>query len=232
MFGDEIWDENEWEAFLRKDDDRIERYMKLLNRFLSDHPLPKTENDQDNQAWRDAFKAYLIQHGLPFEEFEAGQFQADNEEQEEHSPIPFDLPTEDLIMEEDREAFESLQQIPVYQLAYDLTTYVLSWSDGLPGETKDSVLVQFCSSIMQVTANIAKGHGMGYDLEVLGGNIACLKRGIKAANTALDLLREMKGRRYFTPAAYADLYERTYEVRNSVGLHIQDLRDRFNLGID
>lgn len=233
MFDDEIWDENQWESFLKKDDDRISRYMKLLNRFLAEYPLPKTEDPQQNQEWKDAFNAYLIQHGLPLEDFEAGQFSArPDEEVDDAGTVYFEVPDDDLIEEDDRQTFASLQQIPVYQKAYALTTHVLSWSDGLPGAIKDSELVQYCSSVMQITANIAKGHGMGYDREVLGGNIACLKRGIQAANVALDLLSEMKPRPYFSTDEYKELYERTYELRNSVGLYIQEMRDRFNLGID
>ncbi len=233
MFDDEVWDENQWESFLKKDDDRISRYMKLLNRFLAEYPLPKTEDPQQNQEWKDAFNAYLIQHGLPLEDFEAGQFSVrPDEEIDDAGTIHFEVPDDDLIEEDDRQTFASLQQIPVYQKAYALTTHVLSWSDGLPGAIKDSELVQYCSSVMQITANIAKGHGMGYDREVLGGNIACLKRGIQAANVALDLLSEMKPRPYFSKDEYKELYERTYELRNSVGLYIQEMRDRFNLGID
>ena len=233
MFGDEIWDENQWESFLKKDDDRIARYMKLLNRFLAENPLPKTDDPQQNQEWKDAFNAYLIQHGLPLEDFEAGQFLVSgDEETDEDGAVQFELPEMDLLEEDAARTFEALQQIPVYQKAYSLTTNVLAWSDSLPGSVKDSELVQFCSNIMQVTANIAKGHGMGYDREVLGGNIACLKRGIQAANSALDLLRDMKARSYFSTDEYQELYEKTYEVRNSVGLYIQEMRDRFNLGID
>jgi hypothetical protein len=35
-----------------------------------------------------------------------------------------------------------------------------------------------------------------------------------------------------TSENYLSLYEKTYEVRNQVGIYIQELRDRFNLGID
>ena len=85
---------------------------------------------------------------------------------------------------------------------------------------------------MQITSNIAKGHGIGYEHDMLGGNIACLKRGIASANAALDLLRELKDRSYMNAEMYRALFEKTYEVRNQVGVYIQDLRDRFNLGID
>lgn len=232
MFGDEIWDENQWESFLKKDDDRVARYMKLFNQFLAENPLPNAEDEQGSQLWKDSFKAYLIQHGLPLEEFESNQYQNDDEERLDNEFRSLDLPEDDLILDEDREAFEALLQIPVYQNAYDLTTRVLAWSDSLPGAVKDSELVQFCSSVMQTTANVAKGHGMGYEREVLGGNIACLKRAIQSANNALDLLMEMKSRPYFSTESYANLYESAYEVRNGIGLYIQELRDKFNLGID
>ena len=232
MFDDEIWDEDQWESFLKKEDDRVSRYMKLLNRFLAEFPLPRSTDPRENQAWKDAFNAYLIQHGLPFDDHEPSLFINDDDETGEEGAATFDLPEDELTREEDRDTFEALQQLPQYQKAYALTLKVLAWSDGLPGSIKDSELVQYCSSIMQITANIAKGHGMGYDREVLGGNIACLKRGIQAANTALDLLSEMKSRSYLPVDEYQDLYEGTYEVRNSVGLYIQELRDRFNLGID
>ncbi len=232
MFDDDIWDEEQWEAFLKKEDERVSRYMKLLNRFLAEFPLPKSDDPRENQGWKDAFKAYLIQHGLPLDDLEPSVFLSDAGEGDEEGTATFDLPEDELTREEDQDTFDALQQIPQYRKAYALTMHVLSWSDNLPGSIKDSALVQYCSSIMQITANIAKGHGMGYEREVLGGNIACLKRGIQAANTALDLLSEMKSRPYLTPKEYKDLYENTYEMRNEVGLYIQELRDRFNLGID
>ena len=232
MFDDEIWDEDQWEAFLKKDDDRVAKYMKLLNRFLAEHPLPKTDDRGREQEWKDAFNAYLIQHGLVLDDMEHELLRGDADAIDEEGTLSFGGGEEELDLDEEFNSFESLQQLPVYQKAGALTSEVLSWSDALPGSIKDSELVQFCSNIMQITANIAKGHGMGYDREVLGGNIACLKRGIKSANAALELLREMKSRSYLTTDRYRELYEQTYEVRNTLGLYIQELRDRFNLGID
>lgn len=232
MFDDEIWDEHQWEAFLKKDDERVARYMKLLNRFLASHPMPKSDDPREDQAWKDAFSAYLIQHGLSLDDLEPSHFKDDAEEADDEGGLAFEMSDEALALEDTPDAFDSFRQLPVYQMAHGLTLEVLSWSDGLPGSIKDSVLVQFCSNVMQISANIAKGHGMGFDKDVLGGNIACLKRGIQAANHALELLREMKVKPYLSNTVYKELYESTYEVRNAVGLYIQELRDRFNLGID
>ena len=127
---------------------------------------------------------------------------------------------------------EELSFLPIYQDALSLTRRVLQWSDKLPGAVKDSTLVQFCANVMQVTANIAKGHGIGLEQDTIGGNIACLKRAIKAANIALELLLEMKEQPYMQSGLYKPLYEQLYELRNETGIYIQNLRDRFNLGID
>src|SRR5690625_7846226 len=42
--------------------------------------------------------------------------------------------------------------------------------------------------------NIAKGHAIGYERESIGGNLACAKRGLRAANEALDSLHVLHER--------------------------------------
>lgn len=231
MFDDDIWDEDRWEAFLKKDDERVSRYMKLLHRFLAENPMPLDKNERQQQAWREAFNAYLIQYGWHTEDMEASNaFRTEADEGDDDQEFT-GLPPDVVELEEDLLDFD-FTSLPVYKEAFSLTREVLGWSDSLPGAEKDSGLVQFCASIMQITANIAKGHGIGHDRDMLGGNIACLKRGIHAANTALELLKDMRQKEYMAPATYFSLYEKTYEVRNQVGVYIQELRDRFNMGID
>ncbi len=79
MFDDEIWDEDQWESFLKKDDDRVARYMKLLNRFLAEHPLPKRDDPRKDQEWKDAFNAYLIEHGLVLDDMEQDLFEGEGD---------------------------------------------------------------------------------------------------------------------------------------------------------
>ena len=230
MFDDEVWDEHRWESFLRKDDERVSRYMKMLNSFLEEHPMPPADDEIKRQQWDEAFRSFLVKNGRMQDEFESSAFFLDHEE--------FDEIFEDFeIFEEDEEyldeePYERFETLPVYQEAFDLSSYVMKWSNRLPGHVKDSTLVQFCANVMQIPSNIAKGHGIGFEREALGGNIACLKRGIASANAALELLQEQKKLPYMDEKTYRILYEKTYEVRNQVGIYIQDLRDRFNLGID
>ncbi len=172
MSEDDVWDEHAWEAYLRHDDER-------MNRSAS-------------------------------------------------SPISFDDGEE----EDDAMLLDDLLALPVYQQAFDLANRVLTWSDGLPGDQKESTLVHFCASTLQIPADLARGHGLGLDRDRIGGYIACAKRALHCANTALELLPGLQSAPYMDAPVYATLYERVFELRNDIGLYVQDLRRRFELGIE
>ncbi len=221
MSEDEIWDEDRWESFLRENDKRVDRFMDLLFGFLADFPPPEDDHDEvGRRAWEVHLRDFLRGNGFSPEDHLFLLFPDDD-------GTPTDAPAGD----EDG-ALDQVRDLPVYQRAFHLATDVLDWANALPGDIKDSTLVQFCTHITQIPANIAKGHGIGLERDMIGGNIACAKRGLTAANAALHLLHEMKRASYMDPATYRSLYEQAFEVRNELGLHIQALRRRFDLGID
>lgn len=219
MYGDEIWDEERWERFLRENDKRVDRYMDLLFAFMVDHAPPDGDDAEAVRGWEDKLRAFLWSHGFRNDDV-IFPFSNDAEAEE---PLP---------LEEDAEPLDGFWDLPVYGAAFHLATEVLQWSNALPGDLKDSTLVQFCSHLTQIPAHLAKGHGIGYEQDALGGNIACVKRALGAANAALDLLRETKPEAYMDAPTYRRLYEQTYELRNALGLYVQELRARFDLGID
>lgn len=216
MSDDEIWDEDRWEAFLRENDRRVDRFMDVLFGFLSDSPPP--DDPAERQAWEARLRAYLRRQG----------FAPDDDS----LPFPPDGPPAGVEPDDDAPEPGTLRHLPVYQQAYRLATDVLDWANALPGHIKDSTLVHFCSHVTQIPANVAKGHGIGLERDMIGGNIACVKRALAAANAALALLFEMKHASYMAPERYRALYEQAYEVRNALGLYVQALRSRFDLGID
>ena len=231
MFGDEIWDEERWEKFLKKDDERAAHYMKILNRFLDVHPPPRPDDQKALQTWRDAFRAYLVRYGWGGDEMDSSMLH-DGHTDEHGVDEPVPEAESDLFGFKAEYIFAELTSFPLYQEAYTVMQRVLNWSDGLPGPVKDSSLVQFCANVMQITANIAKGNNIGLEREMLGGNIACLKRAINVANITLSLLQEMRTEPYMRAHLYLGFYEDIYELRNAIGIYIQDLRFRFNMGID
>lgn len=220
MFEDEIWDEEQWEAFLRQSDEIVRRYMDLLFAYLADDPPPDAADTEARRAWEQRLRRFLEEKGFEQDPALFHPF-ADDDADDPDAP--------DEAMPERPDGY---RDIPVYRKAAALAGRVLDWTNRLPGDVKDSSLVQFCSAITQIPANIAKGHGIGYEREMIGGNIACAKRGLAAANSALEQLREMRPAPYMDEERYLQLYEQTFEVRNALGLYVQDLRARFNLGVD
>lgn len=224
----EIWDEEQWEAFLKETDRHLERYMTLLFRFMSEDPPVGEMGSSARSAWKDRLQVYLASNGI---------------HTDEHFPPPWDE-TEDLDApggdgqspffepEEAEDGASTLERLHVYRTSHRLASRVLTWSNTLPGRLKDSTLVQFCSHVTQIPANLAKGHGIGYEMDMIGGNIACSKRALAAANSGLDLLREMKRVEYMNDVLYKSLYEDLFHIRNDIGVYVQELRARFNLGVD
>jgi len=234
MNDEELWDEHRWEAFLRESDRRVDRFMDLFLGFLADFPPPEDGDNATRKVWESRLRAFLREKGFqPDDRSFAFLFESKSSEEEnaadEEFPFSEELPFDD---EDDLSADAPVEELPIYRQAFELASEVLEWANDLPGEIKDSSLVQYCTHITQIPANIAKGHGIGNDLDLIGGNIACSKRGLAAANAALRALKEMEDMVYLDAASYLHFYELTFEVRNALGLYIQDLRRRFELGID
>lgn len=226
-YGDEIWDEEQWEAFLQRSDARYSHYMDLLFAYLNDHPPPAPGDAAGRRAWERRLYLFLREKGFDNDpSLMPPTPEAEDEGEEAPALEDLFLPPDEVVQR------YSFRDIPVYGKAFELASRVLEWANSLPGDVKDSSLVQFCSSITQIPSNIAKGHSIGYEQDMIGGNIACAKRGLAAANSALDQLHELKRVAYLDDARYRRFYEQTFEVRNELGLYVQDLRARFNLGID
>lgn len=226
MDGD-IWDEERWEAFLEENDRKVEHYTLLLFRFMSANPPPGEKGSLARQTWERELRDFLLSNGLSPDDALPRLLSGEWPEADEEPP------GESFLQEEDSEdALDDVRNIHVYTDAQQLATRALGWSNRLPGRVKDSTLVQFCSQIVQIPANLAKGHGIGYEMEMLGGNIACAKRALAAANDALELLREIREAPYMDGETYRAFYEECFEVRNQVGIYVQELRRRFDLGID
>lgn len=238
---DEPWDEDQWEAFLRENDKRIDRYMELLHDFLTRHPRPTRDDPERLARWKNDLRRFIDEKGWTRDDLALPFLWLDDDEDPSaddawgeidealHEAHLADSYSAD---EPGDASLDNLEHLPIYQQAFALTRRVMDWSDGVPGGVKDSTLVQFCANVMQVPAKVAEGHAIGYERDMLGGNIACVKRALTAANAALQRLHQLKREPYMAPDTYRALYEETYELRNALGIYVQDLRDRFNLGID
>ena len=226
---DEIWDEDDWEDFLRENDRRLDRFMALLGQFMRRHPPPPDgAPPEDEAAWKHRLEAYMRWHtgyegsadDLPVWEDE-GDGEPEDVFGERWKTGLAEFPEE-----------QPVDDLPVYQAARSLADRVTGWSEAIPTADKDSGLVQFCTCVLEVPAKLSGGHAVGYERDVLGGNIAYVKRALATANAALDALQHLRDAPYMDAADYHRLYEATYEVRNAVALHVLRLRERFERGTD
>ncbi|GAB5519411.1 MAG: hypothetical protein RhofKO_16620 [Rhodothermales bacterium] len=214
----DLWDEHQWERFLAARDKRLERYTEWMYTFMAQHPPPHRTHRDAYRRWRSQLLDFLRQQGWSPAEAPLS-FLYDDDEREAHHPDPFahlddepDIPTE-----------------AIYYTVHTTIDGLLGWANALPQTVKDSTFVQLYSHLTDVRANIGRGLRLGYERDLLGGHIAFAKRALRDANAGLLMLSAVRQR---LPASDAAPYETLYELRNTLGLYVQDLRDRFALGTD
>lgn len=231
---DEVWDEERWEAFLKENDERIDRYRSMLRGFLGANPLPDPADTEQRRIWKEHLSRYLRARGI-YPEEELLSFLFPDESDPYTDDLQAWLAQAGVLDHEEQDGLsqaESCRNLGLYQRAAAFAGRVLDWATSLPGKEKSSSLVQFCSCVSQIPIEVARGHGIGYEKEMIGGNIACVKRGLASANGGLLVIQEIRHEGYMDPETYRQLFDELQELRNDLGMYILELRDRFHLGLD
>lgn len=207
----EIWDEFQWEEFMREADRRTEKYSQLFEKYL-DHP----ERDKiiaKEMGW-DVFLDESDEKSSWEEFLDEVDFVEEGEEWKQKT----DYESIDI---------ESFENFPLYQLAYKYTIDSINLIENRFENEEDESIRVFAGSVIIPPAKIAGGFGMGFDLESLGGNIANCKRGLNAANRMLSALQEMREKRILDSKTFQEFYNQGKEVRDELGIYIVELRERF-----
>ncbi|MFW6348478.1 MAG: hypothetical protein ACOC2C_07710, partial [Cyclonatronaceae bacterium] len=127
--------------------------------------------------------------------------------------------------------YGSIEHLPVYQKAHRFGAAVLYRSaqtrlEEMPAEAQEA-FNQFVSDVLTVNSKVVAGYALGFEADVLGGNIAFCKKGLAAANRALDTLAALRELEVFGAIEFRQLHTDLFEVRNDLGIYIQDLREQF-----
>lgn len=123
--------------------------------------------------------------------------------------------------------YASLENIAIYTDARDLSADLLIFHDSKPHYMKHHGFIRFVSETLLISSKLAAAYSMGFELEVLGANIAYCKKALEKANMTLEELQKLKN----NPVEYEDycsLHRRLFELRNNIAIHIQDTRSFFN----
>ena len=193
----EVWDEYQWERFLQQQDRNTEKYFGLLEKYL-DHP----ERDK------------IIAREMGWESF-------DDDQDAEWDDLAEDLCGEDPDQSEDDEEgctegdFEEFSRSPIYRDTLKLHTWINAWLD------RDAMMKDHPEAVRLATRAAVCGAKLaaalcGDDQTELGMTIAYLKRGLKAANDALDSGVRLVQEGRMTPRQRISLNKLLFRVRDRI----------------
>jgi hypothetical protein len=253
QFDGEIWDEFQWESHLEEMELKTRQLKKFIESNLGqpDSPPRWLKLLNESVSEQDALDAF-IEEELMFEE---AYFPDDDEEFdgdddfEEEDDLFFDAGFDDsdeLDADADDDPdfagedwkynseqyaltdYGSIENLKVYTNSHHFGSKAMKIAESIPSAAEQTDINAFITDTIQISAKLAAGYSFGFDRDVLGGNIAYCKKALYAANSALARLRDMKNRGYFSFATYYSLHADLHELRNDIGIYIQDLRDKFN----
>ncbi len=224
------WNEEQWEAFIKQGDLRAARFGELLE-TIGDAPdrdavlaremgwdLAGDDGDDDDQQ----------------AEVEAGDETAEEDEGGEDDgfliadPTPEDL---EAAAAEQRARKQALQSIPAYTLAMAaarkiheaLRPYMQGESEA---DDTDGRLAEAYIACHIASAKVAGGHGMGYDDDVLCGNIVKCRTGCDAAKKCRRSLIDLRDEKVLPDAVVNALLPDIDTAVDALEHRIAELRGR------
>lgn len=172
------------------------------------------------------------ENGDMFEEpGEGNDLFRDDEDDEDQDEDDIESLFEDIYEDESGEAslydYTSIENIAIYTDARDLSADLLVFSDSHSDYMSHPGFVRLVSDALVISSKLAAAYSMGFDVEVLGANIAYCKKALARANETLEQLQRLKDNPLQT-SEYYDIHRRLFELRNNIAIHVQDTRSFFN----
>ncbi|MFU8813018.1 MAG: hypothetical protein ACNA78_08620 [Balneolaceae bacterium] len=250
---DPIWNEFQWEAHLNE----IEKRSEQLRRFITSDPKRDTprwitllEESLDEMDAVEAFieeellldDAYFPDDDDDWEddedEFDDDFFFSDDElpflDDDDDDDDDFDYGEEWKELSDDftYSDYGNIENLAVYRDAIQLAVDVLKWGESIPHNLQHRHVHDFVSNVLKIGAKLAGGYSFGFEQDVMGANIAYTKKALHSANEGLLSLAKIKDEPFLTPTLYYGFHSRLFEIRNDIGVYVQELRDRFQFGIE
>jgi hypothetical protein len=217
------WNESQWEQFMKRADMRAARFGELLE-TLRENPDCDMVISRE-MGWEDA-----EQNDSDTTEDEDGC------DAEENEPL-FDvdaLNTASLEAAEEPIEEEPVETVEAYHLAstaaeqidQSLRPFLKGAERENAGDEAGELLAQTCINMHIATVKIARGHGMGYDDDVLCGNIVCCRIAFDAAGRCRDALLELRSKKILPIALIDSLLRLVSDAHQAIEQRIAELRSR------
>jgi hypothetical protein len=203
----EAWDEFTWERFLQEQDRNTEKYFRLLEMHI-DNPN-RDEIIAAEMGWN------LIE-GNEEETVDAEE----DEDLDESGPVDFE---NDTGQDETEEEFEAFTRSQVYSDTLRLHRWINRLLDKRQDLRENPEATRFATRCAVCGAKLAAALCGGDDSEI-GMTIAYLKRALKAANDALDALRNISESGALDRRRANHARRLVFAIRNSIVDHMGEYR--------
>src|SRR5215212_4549577 len=190
------WDEYEWERFLQQQDQKTEKYMELLEKYL-DHP------QRDQIIAREMGWTQLV-NGEDWSEEVDAMLDDESGDDEYISPE-----------EQIANASESFEEHSLYRAAFALTVWIDQLFDETPALQNDPAAVKLATHSALASAKLAAALSDD-DVDEIGMTIAYLKRALKAITVSMEAGAQLVGEKLITPQQHSVLQQRLFEVRDGI----------------
>jgi len=195
---DRAWDEYEWERFLQQQDQKTEKYMELLEKYL-DHP------QRDQIIAREMGWSQLLNGDDWSEEVDA--MLAD-----ESSAADV---TESSALEQISDPSESFEDHSLYRAAFALTVWIDQLFDEQTTLQNEPAAVKLATHSALASAKLAAALSDD-DVDEIGMTIAYLKRALKAITVSMEGAVQLLSERLISPRQHAILKQRLFQVRDGI----------------
>ena len=199
---DRAWDEYEWERFLQQQDQKTEKYMELLEKYIDDPQ--RDEIVAREMGW-------------------CHQAEESGEEWNDEADLPFEAEEEISPGELVNSGVESFEQHVLYRAAFSLTIWIDRLFEGNASLQNDPAAVKLATHAALASAKLAAALS-DEEAEELGMTIAYLKRSLKAITVAMDASAQLIAEKSLTPQQHASLQQRLFQVRDGIILLMGEFR--------
>lgn len=216
---EEPWDEFKWEEFLKQSDERADKLGKIIEEHSNDPNL------------QDIIAREMGWNKPPEGESEdfpgESDFLFDNEEDEEGEE--WKAATGQLHdYDKEEKGLPDFKTDPLYNPAFDLGIAAHDWAKSLPEPIQESREIwDIVGDLCIPAAKIAAGFNDEDEPEMLGFRIASYKRGLAAANKALDAMNNLSEKKLVDAEKLLTLSRQAREIRNGLAIRILELREQF-----
>lgn len=244
-FHHHMWDEFEWESYLNEINHKNSnlrglmephghtppRWLHLIKDCVTKHDAVDVFIREELLLEESGFPDELQYGGDDDDEDEEEYFECLEDEEEEDEDIEALLNEFFMEEQEDDEELTLLEEdsydnFSLYSNARLLSTRLFRFYDNNPGFFKNRHFLDFVSEVLNTNSGLAAAYSFGFELEIMGANIAYSKKALGSANRALMLLSELRE----APLAQEDyllIHRKLFALRNDIAIYIQDIRTLF-----